>query len=46
MLSRYLQAKAEEDKKRVLTLKADGGQASAPKPPRAPSAYVVRTVYE
>ena len=39
------QVKAEEDKKRVLALKADGSQAAAgtPKPPRAPSAYVVRT---
>ena len=39
-----LQAKAEEDKKRVVALKADGGQAAAstPKPPRAPSAYMVR----
>ena len=38
------QAKAEEDQKRVVALKADGGKAAAgaPKTPRAPTAYVVR----
>ena len=38
-----LQVKADEDKQRVLALKADGRHtADKPKQQRAPSAYVVR----
>ena len=42
-MCRGSQAKAEQDKQRVLSLKADSGHtADEPKQQRAASAYVVR----